>query len=328
MAHKPAAAASTPHASRTPIRSPCAGRWWHGARPFALAILCCCVLWADREVAHVEDAPALVLPLPVKIDLDASFGLENPLWIDCRAVSCAGVYNPENLPVLDIVESRSNHMELFGETNELWPKDSGAITRGWRRVEGGYCFAWFDERFVRVDVHTYGWAAASILPAKHHHIARRIVGAINVSVRGQAAHEGCWRHPCSLDRNRINRGLSRAPGFPHSLAVQYERPNESERASEREINLPPSGVSLRFRSLGRALCGTRRPLLGYEIVGLVLLGALCAFFAALGLYWVFDDPNRNRKPAGFLLAAICLPLGLTFYGWARLGFPGSFWGLC
>jgi membrane associated rhomboid family serine protease len=55
-------------------------------------------------------------------------------------------------------------------------------------------------------------------------------------------------------------------------------------------------------------------LLGYEIVSLTLLGALGALFGTLGLYWIFDDANRDRKPAGVLLAAVCLPLTLTLYG--------------
>ncbi len=99
-------------------------------------------------------------------------------------------------------------------------------------------------------------------------------------------------------------------------------------ASSGDADLPPSGGPLGFSRVHRALCGDGRPLLGYEIVGLTLLGALFALFGALGLYWVFDDPNRDRKPAGLLLGAVCLPLTLTLYGWARLGFPGSVWGLC
>ncbi len=62
-----------------------------------------------------------------------------------------------------------------------------------------------------------------------------------------------------------------------------------------------------------------------EILVLTLVGAGFTGFGALGLYWRFDDPTQNKKAVGVLMALVCLPAGLTFYGWARFGSPEAFW---
>ena len=130
----------------------------------------------------------------------------------------------------------------------------------------------------------------------------------------------------SLDA--FDRGLGALTGQLHRSASQPERVEQGSCAHEGEGCLKPSGVALGLGRISCSLCGGRRPLLGYEIVGLTLLGALFALPGTLGLCWVFDDPRRHRRLAGWLLAAICLPLTLTLYGWARLGAPGAIWGLC
>ena len=123
-------------------------------------------------------------------------------------------------------------------------------------------------------------------------------------------------------------GVGASTSLFHRAAGQQERPEQRDGAYAGKDRLYPSDVDLIIGRISSTLCGNSRPLLGHEIVGLMLLGALCAFFGALGLYRIFDDPNRERKRSGWLLALVGIPLTFTFYGWARLGFPGSFWGLC
>ena len=68
-------------------------------------------------------------------------------------------------------------------------------------------------------------------------------------------------------------------------------------------------------------------LLGGQILGLMLVGFGFACGVVRGLIWALDDPNRDRRRLGWATAALCFPLGLTFYGWAWLGHPLAFWGL-
>ncbi|MDO9707980.1 hypothetical protein [Paracraurococcus lichenis] len=123
-------------------------------------------------------------------------------------------------------------------------------------------------------------------------------------------------------------GVGTSSGLLHRSAGQRERIEQPQGAESRESSLPPSSNSLGFGSISGSLCGGRRPLLGYEIVSLTLLGALFAPLGVLGLLWIFDDPDRKRRALGCALVVVSLACTITLYGWARLGAPGSFWGLC
>lgn len=98
--------------------------------------------------------------------------------------------------------------------------------------------------------------------------------------------------------------------------------------SDSDAYLPPSGKSLRLGGFRASLSSVSRPLLSYEIVFIVLLGAVFAIPGTFGLFLIFEDPNWERKVQGALLAIVCLPLMATLYGWGRFGRPCVFWGLC
>lgn len=114
-----------------------------------------------------------------------------------------------------------------------------------------------------------------------------------------------------------------------------ERSPRQPKAYEEQDRADGSQAQLRLCRPDTVFCGICAPrrgpgglALGLKIAGLVILGALFAAPGTLGLCWIFDNPNWNRKIYGAALACVFFPLTLTFYGWAFTGSPGFAWGLC
>lgn len=113
--------------------------------------------------------------------------------------------------------------------------------------------------------------------------------------------------------NAIDRSLGRSASFA-------QRPYQKDGAQGSEDGSSPRRPPL-------ILSGVRGPYLGIQILGIMLVGFGFACGVVRGLIWALDDPNRNRRRFGWLMAALCAPLCLTFYGWAWLGHPLAVWGL-
>ena len=103
------------------------------------------------------------------------------------------------------------------------------------------------------------------------------------------------------------------------LAGFAERPDDQQRSSERQTGRTPTQKYLFFG-------GIRSPYLGIQVLGIMLVGFGFACLSVFGLVNALDNPNRNRRCIGWLIAGLCLPTGLTFYGWAFVGSPFVFWG--
>ncbi len=107
-----------------------------------------------------------------------------------------------------------------------------------------------------------------------------------------------------------------------------EGQNKTERSDGCEDDLRQCGYLLPFSGGGASVGGISSLALGLQIFGLALIGFLLAIPGSFGLYWIFDNPNRNRKFLGAGLAATFLPCTLFFYGWAFSAHPFATWGLC
>lgn len=113
-----------------------------------------------------------------------------------------------------------------------------------------------------------------------------------------------------------------------SFAREPKRVQNGQRAEGSDDSLPFCKTGLISRLLGTDGSRFGRLLLRYEVIVVVLIGFLFAFLGVLGITWILDNPNRNRKITGALLALGCLAYTLTFYGWGSLGHPLAIWVLC
>lgn len=122
--------------------------------------------------------------------------------------------------------------------------------------------------------------------------------------------------------------LSSSAGEDQSTPGQQQGVDKSYSSDQRKNNLRPCGYYLPLSGVSPSLRAIGGVTLGLQIIGIMLVGFLIAIPGTLGLYWVFDDPNRNRKLLGAGLASVCLPITGFLYGWGLTGHPLGLFGLC
>ncbi len=165
-------------------------------------------------------------------------------------------------------------------------------------------------------------------------ISWRLTSIFNFTMNGDSAFAHFWLGKNKVHRRRIHNNigsqfpLSHISGYPKGFPREIQRVNQKAGAEGRNTYLPPCGAYLPFSGFSAFPSGISSFALGSQIVGLMLLGFLFAIPGSLGLYWVFDDPNRNRKFVGGTLAVLFFTCTVFFYGWAISAHPFATWGLC
>lgn len=132
---------------------------------------------------------------------------------------------------------------------------------------------------------------------------------------------GLYRNPWTMVSDQS------VSGYLDRTAGKQEGPDKGSRSKYRKYQLRPCRYYLPFGGCRASLGGLGGQFLGIQILGLMLVGLLFAIPGVLGLFWVFDDPNRERKRLGVALAVCCLPATVFFYGWGLFGHPLGALGL-
>ena len=109
--------------------------------------------------------------------------------------------------------------------------------------------------------------------------------------------------------------------------VQSKRVKESDSSEGGNGNLNPCRYYLPFSGCSASLGSIGSLTLGFQIIGLMLVGFLFAIPSVLGVLWAFNNDHRKRRALWLSLSAICTPAWLFLYCWAFWGNPMGVLGL-
>ncbi len=154
------------------------------------------------------------------------------------------------------------------------------------------------------------WAATVVSPTQSKAENLFIRGIIGFLSDGDGLTDHSY--PRSLDTDCFAGGVGGRDGSKGGSPIEQKRVEKSYSAEKGKNGLGECKGYNPFRGLVHTL-------LSDKVVYLTLSGFLLLPLGTFGLFWLFEDSNRNRKLLGGLIAAVILPLAFGLVGFGLFG---------
>lgn len=288
----------------------CALKWWTNRAAWVVIVLCCGVLWPNR----VEECPGSLFAVPfldpVELQFCAELRFSDELWIESIRIPHPAVYVEPLLAFLQLGVLRvSNGLDPTLEAYTGRNKRSSGCEGRFRHYELG---DWFIRRGYAVmgdNLPQYSRASTEIFPFEQKPESLWLKHIVDNGVSEESPRNGIIRNPSSLSAKSVSSRIRCLYGSLGGSSVEVDsvKQSQSSGCGQHKLQLGPQNNL--FSRIGHALL--RDKIFFFTLGGFLLLP-----LGALGLFWLFEYPDRKTKRRGLALATVVLPIAfaLVVYG--------------